>query len=124
MQEDVQQAVEEVLGAEREAEVIADRAAAEARSIRARAMEEAHQLRSRLLAEAAAQAEEAVAAARAEAERERDRRLAETDREIADLERSARQRIDAAVEYATAQLLGEPSISASPVEGDSGRHSG
>lgn len=113
-----------MLASEREAEAIADRAEAEARAMRARAVEEAHRLRSRLLAEAAAQAEEAVSAARAEAERERDRRLAESDREIADLERSARQRIDAAVGFATAQLLGGPSIQASPTGRDTGGQQG
>ena len=107
MRGDLQQAVEEVLAVERQADAVVDRARAEARAIQTKSEEEASRLRQQLLSQAKREGEALVATAGEEAEMEREHRLAEADRQISELEKTAERRIEAAVRFAISKLLGE-----------------
>ena len=80
MQKDIQQAVEQVLAIEREADAIVRRGVEEARAVRVRSAQAANAVREEVVAKARREADEVIASAMAEAELERDRRLAETVR--------------------------------------------
>ncbi len=107
MQQDIRTAVEEVLAIEREADALVDRARDDARTLRANATQEAARAREQLIAEARGKAEAIVARAREEAETERRHRLEDADRQVGELERAAETRMDAAVRFAVARLLGK-----------------
>ena len=113
MQQDIQAAVEEVLSIEREADALVERARVEARELGASAAQEAAQLRQRLVGDARMQAEASLAAAKEVAGREREQRLAEADRQIREMEEAAQGRVEAAVRFAAAQLLGEAPVGGS-----------
>lgn len=108
MQKDIQQAVEQVLAIEREADAIVRRGVEEARAVRVRSAQAANAVREEVVAKARREADEVIASAMAEAELERDRRLAETVSEIEALERSAQLFRRAAVRFVVASLLGGP----------------
>jgi hypothetical protein len=108
VQRDIQQAVEQLLSIEREAGDIVRRGEEDARAIRKQAACAAKSIREEMVARARREADEAITCAIAQAELQRDQRLAETAREMDELERSARQRRRAAVLFAVASLLGEP----------------
>ena len=112
MQEDIQEALEQLLAIEREAKAIVERARAQAATLRAQGSRRAGAIRQQLLTEAHRQAEEMIATARAEAERARERRLSEAGRVAEVLERSAQRSMDAAVRFVTGELLGEPAAKA------------
>jgi len=113
VQDDVREALEELLAVEREANATVERARSEARSLRSEGIEAANAARERVVQEARRRADEIIAAARFQAERERDQRLSENDMEISELERSARRRMDAAVRFVVDRLAGKEAVAAS-----------
>lgn len=115
VQQQFQEALEQVLSIELEARNVLEQAREQARAVRARGSREAEAKADLLLEDARAEAERMVAAAQAEAEQERQRRLAETTRELEVRERTALGRMDAAVRFVVDRLLGE-STRVSPLD--------
>ena len=107
VQKDIQQAVEQVLVIEREANAIVRRGVEEAKAVRVRSAQAANAVREEVVAKARREADELIASTIARAELERDQRLAEKMAEIEALERSAQHSRRAAVRFVVASLLGE-----------------
>lgn len=107
MSEGIQQAVEQLLEIEREANAIVERAKAEARRLRTEGAEVADATRREAIAQARQMADKMLAGARSKAEVDRDKRLAQSALELEELVRSARRRKEIAVQYVVERLKGE-----------------